>query len=335
LSALRIAVRRWRGPPRLRQIEAPRERPPWPRRLALGATLMAALMLVVVTWELTRLSEALTADAALAAEAGIADIADRLRAIRNVALAALGAGTAAAAVGITLYTQRPEPDLEGRSREGATRESLEGWQREHLARAGELARRHHQAQRNLDHWRDALPTKLQSTIFAILMGSPPEQEEGEAEAPFAAVSEAHPPAPEDARPLPDPVPELIDGIRDQLVPLTARAADLGMATVADCIVAASASARPRGEAHVASQPGQDDPDLSVLRLETITATVEQVVIQIGLCLGDINALSGTAEAIAGPGAPSNVELAAERLQGLFEELVIAREHLDASGQAPC
>jgi hypothetical protein len=277
--------------------------------------------------QFAQLRETLAADAAGAAEASVATIADHVRGIRNVALATLGAGVAVAA-GITLYGQRAAPVPPRPAGEEAAG-LQQGWREEHLARSAELARRYHKAQRNLDHWRDALPDKLEQTIAAVLTGPSPDHEDPELEVPFAAAAEVHAPTSGDAGSLPEPVPELIQGIRDQLFTLRGNAADLGMAAVCDCIAAVS-------EEHAGSQPGEDDePKAALLRLEAVAGTVEQVVIQIGLCLGDINALAATVGGRASsPGTPPRVEPIVHRLQGLFEDLVIAREHLEATDRAP-
>jgi hypothetical protein len=277
--------------------------------------------------QLAHLREALAANAAGAAEASIATIADHIRGIRNVALATLGAGVAVA-TGITLYGQGAAPVPPRPASEEAARPQ-QGWRQEHLARSGELARRYHKAHRNLDHWRDTLSCKLGQTIAAVLTGCSPDHEDPELEAPFAAASEVQAPASGDAGALPDPVPELIQGIREQLLTLTGNAADLGMAALGDCIAAAS------GEPAASPPDGDDEPRAALLRLEAVARTVEQVVVQIGLCLGDINALAATIGGQASsPGTPARVEPIVHRLQGLFEDLVIAREHLEAADRAP-
>lgn len=279
--------------------------------------------------QLAALRENPVADAAETAGSRIAAIGEQSRPGRNTALVALGAGVLLIA-GVGLYARQRARTPKQTPGAASGPSSEERARQERLARAADLTRRYHQAQRNLDYWRDFLAPKLHRTVAAVLCGAPPDDEQPDVEAPLAAVAEVR--APVDEPPaLPDPLPELIDGIASELWSVAGRATDAGLEAVADCMAAAAANGASTEDCETASVRALDPPDREapLLSLQAAAEATEQVVVRIGLCLSAINALavaSSTSGSAAETATPEP-QAVADRLQDLFEELVIARERL--------
>lgn len=281
---------------------------------------------------LAALRESLAADAADTAEGTVASIAEGSRGIKNMALVAVGAGALVVA-GAGAYARQRARVLQDVPPAASGPSDEERARREHLARIAELTRNYQQAQGNLDYWRDFLAPKLYRTVAAVLRGSPTEDEQPDMEAPFAAVAEVRAPV-DDAPPaLPDPLPELIDGIGDELWSVAARASDAGLRAVADCMAAAARTASKADEqttpGSVPALPPEVDLESPLLSLQATVEAIERVVAQIGLCLSAINALAVASSASDPPAETTAPEpqCAGDRLQDLFEELVVARERL--------